>query len=174
MSVACHIAYAKVPSSTNCHKHPIMCSITTLQPALAGTGEALLLSNLISKYSKKHNVDPYRLVAIAMQESSIKNINRQSNGIITDVGIYQFNVGTIDAFNLDFMRLQEDIAYATERAAWLLAVKLKECNDLGTDAWACFHSRSIKNRTKYKNLVNTYYNRIIKFKPLPLEELGQI
>jgi len=158
--IACHNVYAKtLPSGTDCNRHPLQCAIQTLQPTLAGA-EARLLSNLIHKYSKKYNVDPYRVIAIAMQESGLKNIDRSHNNIITDIGIYQFNIGTIDIYGMDANRLKTDIAYATERMCWLLSTKLKDCRDLGTDAWACYHSRTDKHRTKYQKLVNRYYNKI--------------
>lgn len=154
-----NIAQSK-PSSTNCEQNPIQCALLTLQPALGSEG-SYLLSNLIHKYANFHNVDPYRLVAIAMQESSLRNINRTTKtGIITDVGLFQFNINTIDIYNMDVRRLQEDIAYAVERASWLLAKKLIECNNLGQEAWTCYHSRTDKHRLKYLNQVNKYYNII--------------
>lgn len=163
VSITCHNVYAaplvmKAPSDTQCIKHPLACAIKTLQPALAG-GEAFFLSNLIYKYSKKYNVDPYIVIAIAMQESGLRNINRTSGGIITDVGLYQFHISTIDHYNIDMLRLTMDIAYQTERACWLLSVKLKECSDLN-NSWACWHSRTDKHKAKYELMVNKYYNQI--------------
>jgi len=160
LSNACQIAYSKSNSTNDCERHPVKCAIKTLQPSI-GNGESYLLSNLIVKYSKKHNVDPYRIVAIAMQESSLKNVNKISKeGIITDVGLFQFHIGTIDMFKLDVRRLQDDVAYAVERACWLLSLKLKECSSLGKDAWACYHSSSTKHRLKYQELVNKHYIKI--------------
>lgn len=165
LSSTCHNAYAKsaplvLSSGIQCNeRHPIECAIRTLQP-LTGAGEARLLSNLISKYSLKYKVDPLRVVAIAMQESGLRNVDRIHGGIVTDVGIYQFNILTIDSYGMDAVRLKNDIAYATERMCWLLSIKLKECSDLGKDAWACYHSRTDKHRLKYINLVDKYYKGI--------------
>lgn len=159
-TAACQIADAKtIPSSTMCINNPLRCALTTLQPALAGA-EARLLSNLIHKYSLKYQVDPYRVIAIAMQESGLKNIDRSHNNIVTDIGIYQFNIMTIDFYGMDSVKIKTDISYATERMCWLLAKKLRDCSDLGTDAWACYHSRTDVHRMKYMKLVNRYYDKI--------------
>lgn len=155
-----HIAYAKSSSDTDCHKHPIQCAIMTLQPALPG-GEAHLLSNYIHKYSLKYNVNPYRVVAIAMQESSLINRHRvNKNNEITDVGIYQFHIGTIKAYNMDMEKLMTDLEYATDRMCWLLSQKKKYCEDLNDEAWTCYHSRTESLRRKYKKQVNNYYMAI--------------
>lgn len=147
-------------SAQTLDKHPLRTALQTLQPKL-NNEEALILSNLIYKYSIKYNVDPYRVIAIGMQESGLKNIDRLSkNGIITDIGIFQFNVGTIDIYKLDSRRLKDDISYAVEKACWLLSKKLKDCQHLGKDAWGCFHSRSDKHRLKYHKMVDKYYKLI--------------
>lgn len=155
-----HISYAKpLPSGTQQRKnHPLECALMTLQPALAG-GEARLISNLIYKSSLKYNVDPFRVIAIGMQESGLKNLNRVRNGIITDVGMFQFNVLTITAYDLDFNRLQTDIAYQIDKACWLLSIKVKSCEEMN-DAWACYHSKTVKVRDLYISLVNIHYNKI--------------
>lgn len=156
-SIACHNVYAgSIPSGTDCSRHPLQCAIMSLQPAIKA-GEAHTLSNYIYKYSKKYEVDPYRVIAIGMQESSLQNINRVNNQIITDVGMFQFNVNTIDAYEMDFERLQTDLSYQVEMACWLLSQKLKYCSDLGMDAWTCYHSRTEKYRLLYQDLVNRYY-----------------
>lgn len=157
-------AYAS-PRGTDCVKHPLQCAIMSLQPALAA-GEARLLSNLIHKYSNKYNVDPYRVIAIGMQESSLRNINRyetffteqgEVRRVETDIGLFQFNIGTIDAYGIDINRLRIDVAYQVERMCYLLARKLVYCSDLGKDAWVCYHSRTLLLRDKYKEMVNKYY-----------------
>lgn len=159
ISGACHIAYAN-PSGTDCNKHPIQCALVLLQPAMSGE-EARLLSNYIARYSKKYNVNPYRVVAIAMQESSLRNQNRyDTNGLATDIGIYQFNTETIKMYGMDAIRLNSDLEYATERMCWLLSQKKKYCSYLGRDAWSCYHSSTDKYRLKYINLVDRYYQLI--------------
>lgn len=164
ISVTGHNAYA-LPSGTQCHeRHPLECAIKTLQPALAA-GEARLLSNYIARYSKKYNVDPYRVIAIGMQESSLRQVNRYREyktptgvqRVVTDIGLFQFNINTIDAYEMDFERLQTSLEYQVEMACWLLSRKLVYCSDLGMEAWACYHSRTDKHRLLYQELVNRYY-----------------
>lgn len=78
----------------------------------------------------------------------------------TDIGLYQFHAATIEAYGMDAIRLRDDIEYATDRHCFLLSVKVKECADLGEDAWACYHSRTPKYRNKYIQMVNRYFTKI--------------
>ena len=125
------MSLANAPT-VNCKTHPLYCRIIQLNPQ-ANKPWAMKLSNKLAKYSKQHKQDPYRSLAIAMQESALKMINRtdqiivfkkqctdagpctQSYKIIhgvTDVGLFQFHVKTILAYKLDPIRLQTDLDYS--------------------------------------------------------------
>lgn len=159
--------------------HPIYCSILKLNQNI-DKSYAFKLSNYIHKATKKYKLDPMRSVAIAAQESMFQNIHRKHTVLelvekcendtcveymrtvrgYTDIGVWQFHAATIRQYGMDALRLRDDIEYATDRHAFLLRAKLRECADLGTDAWVCYHSRTVKYREKYKRMVNRYYNRI--------------
>lgn len=154
-------AQTKMPSSTNCEINPLQCSILTLRPDMSGA-ESLLLSNLIYKYSKKYNVDPYRVIAIAYQESRFKNneIALNKNGTV-DVGVFQFNTGTIIYYKLDALKLKTDLNYATEKACFLLREKVKLCEIVhGSAAWSCYNSIVEKHRKRYEMAVDKWYQLI--------------
>ena len=58
-----------------CKRNSIYCAIVKLKPTI-DKKFAMDLSNSIYKYSRRNNVDPYRVVAIAMQESSLSPVVR--------------------------------------------------------------------------------------------------
>lgn len=174
------------PAQVDCVRNPIYCAITKLRPDI-DRDLAMELSNHISKYSKAYGTDPLRTVAIAMQESTLKNIHRKQAVVTvteecsetppshqscveyskvtwgyTDIGIYQFHAATIQAYGMDALRLRDDLAYATEQHCFLLAVKMRECAGLGQESWSCYHSATESYRTKYVRMVNRYYERIAK------------
>jgi ribosomal protein L7Ae-like RNA K-turn-binding protein len=162
---------------TDCNKHKLYCAIVKLRPDMRKEW-AMELSNAVYKYSKKYGLDPYRSLAIGMQESSLKRINRKQEMVVlketcdenevcevsyeivegyTDISLWQFHVKTIKAYNMDLVRLSTDIDYATELHFKLLKQKTKECAHLGDDAWTCYHSATKKHRLLYKQLVDVYY-----------------
>lgn len=166
----------------DCDRDPVLCAILKLRPNVDHK-YAYKLSNEIAKYARKYSVDPYRIVAIGMQESGLRNIHRKHDVIVitedcnevgicteyvkqvrgyTDIGIFQFHARTITDHGLDVLRLRDDIGYATEQACRLLSQKIRQCADLGDEAWSCYHSRTEKYRTKYVKLVERYYVRITK------------
>lgn len=149
-----------------CRNHPIFCRIVNLKPTI-DKEFAMTLSNLIHKYSNKYGTDPLITVAIAMQESSLRNVNRYGTVYksgkyikgITDVGIYQFHVNTIRNEGLNADKLAEDLDYATEQHVKLLKKKMKLCRWLDIpleESWSCYHSATEKHRLKYVNLVKRY------------------
>ncbi len=172
----------------SCANNPIYCAMLTLRPNI-DKAWAMEISNYIYTYSKQYGTDPLRTVAIAMQESGLRNIHRKQDIVFireeclpsttddrkqdcveyssmitgyTDLGLYQFHARTIVAYGMDALRLRDDLKYATKMHVILLRAKLKECADLGKDAWVCYHSRTPKYRKRYKRMVNRYYNRITK------------
>lgn len=139
------------------------------------------LSNKLAKYGKQYKQDPYRSLAIAMQESSLKMINRKDQVIVfkkhckaagtctksykvidgvTDVGLFQFHVKTILAYKLDPIRLQTDLDYSVSTHFKVLSDKLKQCKSLKQYAWSCYHSKTPTLRKHYAKKVNHYYRKI--------------
>lgn len=163
-------AFAEV----DCERHKIYCHIRELKPNM-NSSYAMALSNKFYKYSKKHNGDPRLAVAIAMQETSIRNIDRQQSIIIfsencdhlscetiwkikkgvSDVCMFQFHVNTILTYNIDPVRLKEDIDYCIEWHYKLMNKKKKYCKDF-KKPWACYHSKTKIYREQYIKLVERY------------------
>lgn len=162
--------------SIDCSKHKIYCKIKSLRPKVDKKW-AMRFSNIIYKKAKKYGQDPIRSVAIAMQESSLRQINRKQKILVmkeicqdgecyhayatitglTDLSIWQFHIETAAAYKVDFGRLQEDLEYATDFHFKLMKDKVKRCADLGDDAWTCYHSRTERLRKHYKKLVDRFY-----------------
>ncbi len=157
----------------DCSKHKIFCKIKELNSSV-NDKYAMRLSNLLYKYSKKYKTDPMVSIAIAMQETGIRNIDRktralvkQDNGeviktVVTDVGIFQFHVDTIEYYNLDVQLIRSDLEYAVEQHIKLLKKKIKLCLRHGIDkdeAWSCYHSLTRKHRRKYVNDVSRYITK---------------
>ena len=96
-------------SKNICEKHKIYCKILTVKPSI-NKKFAMELSNHLYKYTKIYKTDANISVAIAMQESSLRNINKMASVHhggkvvkgVTDVGVFQFHVDTINNFNLDY------------------------------------------------------------------------
>lgn len=169
--------FASNAYAVDCSKHKIYCKIKSLRPNIDKEW-AMKFSNIIYVKAKKYGQDPMRSIAIAMQESSLRQINRKQKIIVmkeickdgvcsheyetvtglTDLSIWQFHIDTAAAYDMDFGRLQEDLEYATDFHFRLMRDKVKRCDDLGDDAWTCYHSRTEELRTHYKKLVDRFYN----------------
>jgi len=157
-------AYADV----NCDSHPIYCHIIELRPNINKTF-AMKLSNKLYKYSQKYETDPHISVAIAMQESSLRNINRRATVLVkdknnytlikgySDIGIFQFHVLTAKNYKMDIVRLVNDLDYAVDRHVWLLKRKMQYCKHLGDESWTCYHSATPIHRKVYKKHVERYF-----------------
>lgn len=164
--------------AVDCEKNKLYCTIMDLQPS-ADPAWAMRLSNYIYKYSKQYGTDPYRSIAIAMQESGLKNINRKEAVLIedsicdaegacvdsyrsveglTDIGVFQFHVKTImNDSSFDLVRLRTDLEYATKRHVKFLKEKMEACSHLKDESWSCYHSVTPKYRKQYVKHVNRYY-----------------
>jgi len=176
----------------DCNVHKIYCKIVELQPAV-DKDWALKLSNLLYEKSKELSVDgiildPFRSVAIAMQESSLQNSVRKTQVLLvsdschglnnhhlvakynktcvktskyvkgyTDIGVFQFHVGTIKGYGFDPLKLLYSLDYAVESHLLVLRDKMKTCKHLGKDSWSCYHSTTDSLRNKYVKMVNKYY-----------------
>lgn len=163
-------------SSLSCHKNPIFCHVLTLRPNIDKTW-AYKFSNLLYKYGKKFKMDPMRSLAIAMQETSLKNQHRSRNVLVffdncdkehcvkaykeikgfSDLGIFQFHVKTIKHFHINPIKLNESLEYTVSTHFELLKHKQKQCEHLKENAWACYHSKTAKYRNKYISMVNRWY-----------------
>jgi len=181
-------ANAVVVTKTDCKLHPLYCKMLELQPKV-NRKWAMRFSNLLLKYGKQYHMDPWRSLAIAMQETSLRNIHRAHTIIIfgqtchsikikqkkgyryqkkcrpsyhlvkgySDLTIFQFHLHTILAHHLDPLKLHTDLAYAVKSHYELLKLKIKRCENLGKDAWSCYHSKTPFRRERYVKLVNRYY-----------------
>ena len=162
--------------NVSCKKNPLFCQICKFKPNV-NKEWAMKLSNLLFKYGKAYSIDPWRSLAIAMQESSLKNQSRKRKVLIyydfceknkcakkykyveglSDVGLFQFHVNTIIYNKINPLRLATDLEYTVEQHFLLLSKKQKQCQSLGKEAWACYHSKNKKYRDKYVKLVNRYF-----------------
>lgn len=160
-----------------CKTHKLYCAIMKLQPESAPY--AMELSNYIYKYSKKYGTDPYISIAIAMQESGLRNIHRSEKGIeveqvcaetcrwvksekkvYTDFGIFQFHYGALEHYNINFHKVYEhNLEYIVENHIKILHDKIKMCSSFG-EPWGCYHSATERHRKKYISLVSRYFNKI--------------
>lgn len=132
--------------------------ILMLQPEMPSK-QAAELARLLVKYSRKYGTNPLLSVAIAMQESSLTNKDRVDpvTKLVTDIGFFQFNTGTIRAYKLDSRKLKRNLEYAVEQHTKLLAMKMFECATLyPTHAWTCYHSRTPKLSKQYLQLVSRW------------------
>ena len=165
-----------------CKTHKIYCAIVKLQPAAAPY--AMELSNYIYKYSKQYGTDPYISIAIAMQESGIRNIHRSAEGVTatsvcsnedesdcemqttktrvyTDFGMFQFHYSAMSDYDLDFGKVYEhDMEYIVKKHVKILKNKIDMCAIYEDEAWTCYHSATEKHRLKYKSMVTKYLRKI--------------
>jgi len=151
----------------HCKRHPIYCKIVELRPDI-DRRFAMELSNYIHKASKHFKTDPMVSVAIAMQESAIRNINRHDAVItptltyvegVSDIGIFQIHVNTVKYYNINPDWLMHDIQYQVWQHTKILRKKMDTCKTKGWEQgseWVCYHSYTKKHRAVYKKLVNRY------------------
>lgn len=156
----------------DCNRHKVYCKITKLNKHI-DKDFAMKLSNMIYRKAKKYKTDPMVSVAIAMQESSIRNINRHETAVnhyecyhlkicepiktISDVGIFQIHVNTAKHYDIDIHRLLTDIEYQVESHMKILSSKIKLCKRKGIKTvWSCYHSVTPKHRNKYVRMVGRY------------------
>jgi hypothetical protein len=163
--------------SKSCIKHPLYCRILAWRPKI-DKNWAMKFSNLLHYYGKKHDMDPWRSLSIAMQESSLRKIHRKEKVIIfldncskqackktyrvvngfTDLSLFQFHIDTILNHGMDPLKLNEDMAYVIQQHYILLKKKQAQCKHLKEEAWSCYHSKTPSHRKRYVKLVNRYFN----------------
>jgi len=163
-------------TTMNCKKNPLFCQICQFNPTIDKKW-AMKLSNLLHKYGKAYDIDPWRSLAIAMQESSLKEQSRRRKVLVyydvckknhckkkykyvegvSDIGLFQFHVNTIIYNKINPLRLASDLDYTVQQHFLLLSKKQQQCDHLGKESWACYHSKNKKYRDKYVKLVNRYF-----------------
>ena len=159
-------------AAPDCTRHPIYCKIVEINPSI-DRGFAMELSNIIYRAAILYKIDPMISVAIAAQESGIRNINREAIGVypvcevhahvpchtfrtITDVGIFQIHVKTAENYGMDIFKLLNSVEYQVVSHMKILKQKLKLCADLGDEAYSCYHSKTPKYRKAYVKHIKKY------------------
>lgn len=152
-----------------CEQNKVYCTLAKNRPDM----DRLTLqriANLFHKFAEKYDQDPVISVAIGMQETGLKQIDRKKNIIVfspdglswkiergvTDVCMFQFHVDTIVDQGIDPLMLKNNISYCIEQHFRLMRIKRNLCSDLGDDSWTCYHSKTPKHRQEYKKLVARY------------------
>lgn len=178
------MASTKPSTDVNCDRNPLYCAMLKLQPKVDRKW-AMRFSNLLHRYAEKNDMDPWQSLAIAMQESSLRQIHRRENVIIencsneksrqknsqkgpecnlkytkaiTDMSVFQFHAQTILDYNMDIKKLHDDLEYAVKEHFKLLKTKMKNCpNEADLPDWTCYNSYHRAFRQRYYNLVKRYY-----------------
>jgi len=159
----------------DCSKHKIYCKIKALRSDMSYE-KAMGLSNVIYRNSRKKDDDPTLAIAIAMQETGLREISRSQKIIqfseecnkkgcfeswsvskgVSDVCMFQFHVNTILDYKIDPIKLRDDINYCVSWHFKLMRIKRKECKSLGHESWSCYHSNTKVLREHYIDLVERY------------------
>ena len=151
-------------------KHPIYHFILTLRPKM-NKRLAMKYSNSFYRYSRRYDLDPYRLVSIAMQESGISPSKiRVVKGYVavdgkyvpmeieTDFCMMQIHYRNVEIMKLDLKKLQSDYDYCISIGAKILA-SFKRLEKQGEENWwSRYNARSPYKRKIYESLVNRYYD----------------
>lgn len=158
-------------ASVSCAKHPIYCRIVRLQPS-TNRSFAMELSNSLYRWSKFYALDPRISIAIAMQESSLRNIDRYTTVLtkegktvrgVSDVGVFQIHIATAKEFGIEVLRLRSDLDYQVRQHMKVLRRKISTCSQHRVrlkvakgDEWTCYHSYTYHYRMRYKKMVGRY------------------
>lgn len=119
---------------------------------------AVRLADCLVNAAKKHDMDPHRAAAIAMQESTYRKNAVNKNRFSADYGLFQINSKTVREYGLNKKKLIEDMEYSVNAYFQVMKDKNRLCEKLKNDAWSCYHSKTPSLRLKYKKLVNKYYH----------------
>jgi hypothetical protein len=156
-------------------KNPIFHAIVTLNKKI-DKKDALEYSNIIYKYSKNYQIDPFLVVAISRQESylnlnSVRQVehsgiyfDKQSNKFIkkielTDFCMMQINKSNVIAKKLDPDKLLNDPDYCIHEGMKILSY-FKKLYGSETFWWTRYNSPTDKHREIYKEYVLSHYNKI--------------
>lgn len=167
----------------DCNKHPIYCQIKKNSPKL-NKQEAMELSNVVHKVSRKYRLPTRVFVGILAQESGYQleakgchkglvkqevdthtrepmtekpEIYYKEVKVCADFGIGQIYYQTAESFNFDLHKLTTDLEYSVEAAAIVLADFHKRYSAREVDWWTRYNARSKIKRQIYKQLVERYF-----------------
>ena len=153
--------------AVDCDRHKIYCKIVKLKPSI-NKSFAMEASNHIYAASRHYKTDPMITVAIAMQESSWRNVDRYETVLtkkgeyvrgVSDIGVTQFHVNTVKNLGLDTQRLRTDLNYHIWEHTKLLKRKMRVCKSKGLAKgreWSCYHSYSPALNKHYAKLVGRF------------------
>jgi len=150
-------------------RHPIFHFIINLRPSI-NKQLAMKYSNSFHRYSKRYGLDPYLLVAIAMQESGIVlNRIRMVKGYVyvdkkyvpmkieTDFCMMQIHYRNVENMGLDLKKLITDYDYCIGVGAKILAY-FRRYENSEENWWTRYNTSNSLKRKIYENLVNRYYD----------------
>jgi len=129
---------------------PIYEHITRVSPNI-NKEYAKELATIIDKISIRYELNSKKLVAIFMQESSLR-LNIKST--TKDYSIGQIHVSNIKRLGFDKKLLLTDLEYSIEATAIILSELKSTYNE--NDYWTRYHSFRPSNREIYKRLVSRY------------------
>jgi hypothetical protein len=143
-------------NTIDCKKNPVACHIIRVSPK---TPNAMELSNRIAEVGKRFGVSPHLIVAVAMQESGLRDVNRvigvtAASGLrlhVTDYGILQVNEHSVAAYGLNADLLSWNRDYQLWAGVLILNDKIKTFGD-----WAAYHSITPRHNRAYRALVGRY------------------
>lgn len=153
-------------------KHPVYNAILKLRPAM-NKKKAMHYSNIISRLSRKNKIDPFLVVAIAMQESAIQldrvyrigGLIKTADGyrkekIAADFCMMQINYSNIKKRNLDVSKLLDDPHYCISQGIKILKEFKERYSKKEKDWWTRYNASNKIKRNIYKKLVSRYYSKI--------------
>jgi hypothetical protein len=153
-------------------KNPICQGILKLNPDM-DKDEAFKLSNIFAKKGRKYKVDPYIILSISFQESTLNNSSvRTVSGMMKENGEFkrvrvgldycmmQINVMNIEKFKIDADKLTSDKSYCVEQGVKLLSSLKKKYSKTNPYWWTYYNAISAHHRKTYRGLVSRHLNKI--------------
>ena len=74
----------------------------------------------------------------------------------TDLGLFQIHVKTIQNYNLDPLKLKNNLEYMFDSHFKILKDKINACKNK-KNPWTCYHSFNQKPRKEYEKLTMKYF-----------------
>lgn len=118
------------------------------------------LASIIQEVSKKHNLKPNKIAAIAMQESAYQldaeNCYQVNGKKRCDYCMMQINDKTAKSFGFDKERLMTDINYCVEAGALVLKDFKRMYGKKELEWWTRYNSSDDDKRATYKERVERW------------------
>lgn len=115
---------------------------------------------MVERVSKKHNVKPDKVIAIAMQESSYKlnakNCYMIAGKLSCDYCMMQINDRTVKAFKFNVDKLMTNIEYCIEAGVKVLSDFKRMYGHKEKDFWTRYNSSNPEMRQIYLKKVQKY------------------